>query len=445
MALGLGGCSVVLDFDRLREGRDAGVGDLADADLTGADLTGADLVGLGEVLAGVDLTGVDQAGICPTFPAGGPSFVRDDSIVVPGTINADTLGLVDVDHDGLPEALIAFYDSAQGKNVLRVYKRVAGAQTLAAQAPDLPGGCTSASTPRAMIAGDYDGDGLSDLVVSCDYSGAVELNLLLGKAGGGFAPLVPFATASRIYAGASGDLDGDHYDDYVGHDSGGDDLVIYWGGPTASAMVAAAPTRIFAGATAMGVTVAPILGGRPAIAAAYAFGYLKDQVTADAAHLALLYPAAGARAFASLARTDMTALHAALLGRYDADPFGDLLLVSDDGGAQVRHGDATGALGAATGIAALPPSPGHHAIADLDCDGRSDVVTAHNAMANPDVVTFLRGATLQSTNLSRPSGSTSTLREVFVADLDGDRRKDIVVLTDESTTSHVRVYFSQAP
>ena len=82
-------------------------------------------------------------------------------------------------------------------------------------------------TPNAIVAGDFNGDGVLDLAIA--DSGSNQVSILLGNGGGTFQPGIQYATDSYPDALAAGDFNGDGKLDLVAANQGGDDVSILLG------------------------------------------------------------------------------------------------------------------------------------------------------------------------------------------------------------------------
>ncbi|HMB55277.1 MAG TPA: VCBS repeat-containing protein [Thermoanaerobaculia bacterium] len=124
----------------------------------------------------------------------------------------------------------------------------------------------AAGDPFTVAAGDFDGDGRSDLGAGSG-EGRGEVHLWLGDGAGGFAaaPGSPFATAAGPKRAVAADLDGDGRDEL---------LLTVWGGPLLVVRLGddgARVEEIAAGADPWGLATADLDGdGRPDVAVANA-------------------------------------------------------------------------------------------------------------------------------------------------------------------------------
>jgi hypothetical protein len=199
-ALAVGGCSLLFDGKDLR-GKGGGGNDLAigggDTDMggggTGGTGGGGGAGGGGGTAACSPLTTVKFTKTTPSVAATGPYYVA----------------VADIDHDGKLDIITANYDSASFSVLLG---DGAGAFNLAASSP-----VATCTTPQLVITGDFTGDGLPDVVISCfDNSGtptaAVDVYVNMSTPGTvSFSPVKPIGLASQmaLYYMTAGHFDGD--------------------------------------------------------------------------------------------------------------------------------------------------------------------------------------------------------------------------------------------
>jgi hypothetical protein len=230
-----------------------------------------------------------------------------------------------------------------------------------------------ASNPGGLAVGDLNADGRPDIVTANDNSGTV--GVLLGLAGGGFAPVFPYNVGLNTAPDyvALADLNGDGRLDVVTSNSNSASVGVLLGQ---------------AGGTLGAVTNYSV--GAAAIPQAVALG----DVNAD--------------------------------GRPDV-----VVATRDANTVAVLLAQASGALAPAVQYATGATSkPSGLALADVNGDGRLDVVTANLGELN-DTVTLLLG---QAGGTFAPfvtfaTGVGSRSSSVVLADVNADRRPDIVVLT----------------
>jgi hypothetical protein len=131
------------------------------------------------------------------------SLVVSDELVIPVGKGPGSIALVDVNHDGKLDILVANTES----ETLSVLLGDGKGHFVAA--PGVP--CATGKGPNDIAVGDFNGDGNLDVVIA--NTGTPYLTILLGDGKGGFkpSPHSPFDTASypHVHGVAVGDFNGD--------------------------------------------------------------------------------------------------------------------------------------------------------------------------------------------------------------------------------------------
>jgi hypothetical protein len=458
LAMAFIGCSVLLDFDKLREIRDGGIPDLAGADLTGVieDLAGADLTGVVQDFAGADLTGVDLAGALTCLPvsAGGPYFDPHAEAATPSYPRS--LAVADMDKDGKLDLVIG-----TDSNNVYVLKNQ-GNRTFAAGV-GYASGCT-AGYHRVLLAADFDGDGNKDIVSGCDdwYGGNAvsELAFLKGDGTGVFAAPVQLTNRPvNAFSGAVADIDGDGTSDaiVVAKD---DTLGVYFG--ATSGFAAQTPFKLSTHFDPWGVVVQPLGGdGIPDVVVANAGGDVGDMAVAagtlqvfrrdrTAGNQRKLVAPTGADDITLAGALEPLAIGA---GKLDGDARPELVLPAVGTTVYIAKGGGGGAQTTYSTVAAGPAafkSPRAIAVGDLDCDGIDDAVLTHfTLIADPDYDRYeiYKGGNGSMTQVKAHdvsvTGSPMTDR-VHIADLDGDGYRDVVMTLLVNPNGKYRILWGRA-
>ena len=315
-----------------------------------------------------------------------------------------TLAIADVDADGRGDVIAA---NAQS-NSLTLYRSI---PTGFGPRTDIPTG----TYPLGIGIARLDGDAYPDLAVAC-YSGRV-IAIHRGLGGGAFAPRTEIPTFDYPGPLAAADMDGDsHVDLVIGNVvTNADDFCTILHGNGDGTF--AAPTFHGTGSSARAMTLADLdADGVPEIIAAhstYTFGY---QSVVTVLRGADGWSSAGQRDY--LAGPDPQ-----LLVATDID--GDLRLDVVAGGSQpyasVLHGGGDGTLGAWSPLPFAPYQIATAAIADINRDGRPDLVVSDRSGQAVGVRLGNGPGTFGPAIFSIPGVSGPQL-----ADLDGDGNLDIV-------------------
>ena len=128
----------------------------------------------------------------------------------------------DFNGDGIED--LAATDLAFGNNVTVALGNGSGGFTVTAGSPYAVG-----ALPFSMVVGDFNGDGIQDLVTANNASN--NLTVLLGNGSGGFTPATgsPFAVGSAPIALAVGDFNGDGIEDIATANESGNNVTMLLG------------------------------------------------------------------------------------------------------------------------------------------------------------------------------------------------------------------------
>ena len=237
----------------------------------------------------------------------------------------------------------------------------------------------TSSSPLGIAVADVNGDGRPDLLTASIGSNAV--GVLLGQAGGGFAPVSNYSTGanSNPYSIAVGDINGDGRLDLVTANSSNSTAGVLLGLAGGSfAAVSSYSTGIFSGPVS--IAVADVNGDRRL-----------DIVTAN--------PGSATAA---------------------------VLLAQAGGGFALVNSYTTGASSFPQGIA----------VADVNGDGRPDLLTANSSSNAVGVLLGLAGGGFAPVS-NYSTGPSSLPQGIAVADVNGDGRPDLVTANDNNNTVSV--------
>lgn len=388
-----------------------------------ADVNGdgrVDLLSLNPVTgSGIDtLTVLSQAST-------GPAGVFNTAPSTTTGLQANSLVLVDLDLDGAPEAVTA----GAGSLSLVSLPGAPGAPTGFGAASDL---AVIMETPTAITVGDLDGNGLSDFVtVKSDPFGASQIRLVVQTAPGTFEvrptfdPTMPFPVPGVFAGSAVADLDGDGTAEVIVSDTPSNRLLVFKIDVSTGTFTLdpRSLAGIMTGMSPTGVAAADLDGDG-----------LVDLLAANQASISVILQDP-MKPGQFLAATDLMVSGPLGLVVADVNLDGKPDIVSANGqgntvSINLQDANNPGQFAAATTVA-TGSNPVSVAVADLDGDGKPDIVTANNGVfgsdggsvsiayqdaANPGM--FLDALTVRAG--SRPSA-------VAIADVDGDGALDIVV------------------
>lgn len=332
----------------------------------------------------------------PAFPGSGAitntSFTDRADITTPG--GPERVFIADLDGDGKPDLIVA---DAQAGSV-SIFQNISTNGTLNAGsfAPrfDLPvGGTSSGLNPYSLTTADIDGDGKLDIIVLNALANFVSVFRNISTPGlmttNSFATRVDFPAGSGLRAVAVRDLDGDGKPDIVVGNQNDANISIFKNNSSVGSIALAPRVNFAAGNGATGVAIGDIDGdGKPDIAVAN-------------------YSAATISVFRNLG----------LPGLINSNSF------------------------AAPVNFSAPANPFSLEFGDMDGDGKLDLVVG-GANGSSTVAVYRNTATPGSiTTNSLASavnfGAGGWVNFLALADLDGDGKLDVAIVTQSSATFSV--------
>jgi hypothetical protein len=344
-------------------------------------------------------------------PEGG--FLRAD---YPVGGNPVAVAAGDLDGDSLADLVIV--NAATG-DLSFLYNTGGGAYGPTATLPLAPG-----AAPNAVALADFNGDGTTDLAVAYGTPGIGTVAVLLAS-GGGYLPPALLATGEGPRALLAMDLNADGHSDLLSTNRGSNSLTLFAGNGDGTF---AAPSEWPAG-TAPRMTLAADLDGDGVL----------DLVTSNPGAQSvttLLGDGAGGYVAGPVAALDALPTRFALAD-LNADGFADLAAVLfRAGGDSAALGQVALLLGDGAGgfdagrIYGLGASASDLAAADIDADGRMDLVSADTGVRQVSVLRGLGDGRFESDE-RLPGGEGA--RVAAVSDLNGDGRPDAVVLQQLSS------------
>ncbi len=357
-----------------------------------------------------------------TTDAGNPWFYPYDKVDVPSLFTANAVGLGDVNGDGTVDAVVtALWWDTTNMNTAPV-------RALLVFAGDGHGGFAQPTMttiqpygdpPRVIVVGDVTGDGKSDVVVG------IETNLVVyPQVAGAFGAPVSYRSPQNQLVGAIvlADVDGDGVDEIVARAGGSANVYRRDGN---GGLVLARTSTFAAGAIggfavgALGASVAPDLVGTVGLGLGHGSQIAIAAQTSD-----------GGFGASTTYDVDLTeSANRLAVGDVDGDGLADVVVTvggnrpSSKLAVLTQHG---GILRAARELPSYDIPQAIH-VADVDGDGRKDVVVLHTTWQAIGVYVQTSTGALAAEALVDFDYIQGD--DMAVGDVDGDGRVDIVAAT----------------
>ena len=280
-------------------------------------------------------------------------------------------------------------------------------------------------TPQAIAVADFNGDGNPDIVTANNAGNTV--SILLGNGAGGFAPSAgsPFAVGVSPGSVAVGDFNGDGKPDIVTSNSGGNNVSVLLG-DGAGGFTPAAGSPFAAGKAPFAVGVADFNGD----------GKL-DIVTANNVDQNLTILLGNGTGGFTPSSSSPFALgtvspQSLAVGDFNGDGVPDVAVTAYNNKVVVLLGDGSGGFRGAQSFT-VGSFPQFIAAADLNADGRLDIVTA-NSGGNTVSVLLGNGTGGFTAAPGSPFAVGMTPQSVAVADVNGDGKPDLLAANSGDNT-----------
>ncbi len=332
----------------------------------------------------------------------------------------------DFNRDGIPDLVVA--NSSDNNVVVLLGDGVGGF----APAPGSP--FTVGSEPESIAVGDFNGDGIPDLAVANSGSGSV--TVLFGNGSGAFTPAAgtPVTILPNLQFLTVGDFNGDGIQDLVAVSSIGSSVAVMLGnGSGGFTMAAGSPIEVVVGPTA--VAVGDFNGDG-----------VQDLAVTSGFNGVAVFLGNGSGAFTKVAGSPFAVGPSAFpeaiaVGDFNGDGFQDIVtdnfVGSTSSSISVLLGNGSGGFTVASGIpyAALSSSAGGLVIGDFNGDGIQDLATTDR---NSNVMIMLgngRGGFAGATG--GPFAVGTNPMGMAVGDFNGDGIEDLA--TANSGSNNVTV------
>lgn len=168
--------------------------------------------------------------------------------------NPYSIAIADLDNDGRPDIAVAGYMAS----AISVFRNTSsnGNISFAPRVDMLTG-----ASPNAIIASDLDGDGKPDLAVANEFMNTISLYRNTSTTGAiSFAATTTYATGSKPFGIAAGDLDGDNKPDLAVTNSGTYTYSVFRNTGSAGTISFATKADFNTGATPYGISIGDLNG-----------------------------------------------------------------------------------------------------------------------------------------------------------------------------------------
>ena len=378
-----------------------------------------------------DRTAYSNASFAVTFPSSHTITSSSFASKVDSSTGTGPRGIVvgDFDGDGKNDVAVANY-SANNVSVLR-NNSSSGAISFPSKST-----LTTGVNPINIAAGDLDGDGKLDLLVT-NYTGnsiSVFRNISTGAGNIAFAAKFDSSVGTHPYGVAIGDIDGDGRPDVVVSNIGSNSLSVYLNTSVPGAISFAPRVDVATGSSPYGVAIADMNGD----------GFPDVAITNWGSNTVSIFQNTSVPVIANLAAVTSPTTpgnpNFVAAGDLDGDNNVDLV-TSNTGGNSIslfRSTSSAGGISFASRIdSSIGTIPFNVALGDVDGDGKPDIVSSNSGLNTISVFknTSTSGLLAMNARVNVPTGSGPEF--VVIADIDGDGKPDLISANFSANTVSV--------
>ncbi len=413
------------------------------------------------------LTAYSSAPFVVTFPSSQAIDTTSFASKVDFTTDAGPVlvAICDVDADGKPDLVVTDAGAGNG-NTISVFKNTSTSGSMTAGSFASKVDFTTGSYPVHVVIGDVDGDGKPDIVLANVNSNTVSVFRNTSASGsitaGSFAPKVDFTTGTAPWGVAIGDMDGDGKPDIIvtngGSSGSGTTVSVFRNTSTLGSITAgsfASKVDFTTGTYPTDVAICDLdEDGKPDIVVvnlnSNSISVLRNTSTPGSITTSSFAP-----------KVDFTTgsnPYRVAIADVDGDGKPDIVVTNSGNGVgtTVSVFRNTGTSGSITASSFAPKvdfttglCPFGLAITDLDGDGKVDIVVANHFSNTVSILrnTSASGSITASSFAPKVDFATGSYPNgVAIADVDGDGKPDLVVVNSGSNTLSVfRNVISGAP
>lgn len=363
------------------------------------------------------------------------TFPTKASLVASGTqgnysLKSTVTGLVNASGVAAPSGMVSFLDTSSGNSSLASVALGAGTEALSFENS---GNFTTGVNPNSVAVGDFNGDGIPDLITA--DSGSNAATILLGGGDGSFTTAAnsPVATGNDPSFVAVGDFNSDgNLDAAVANYNDGTVTILLGNGDGTFTQATGSPVRVGGGALSLAVgdlngdgiadlAVANVKDNTVSVLLGNGSGAFTQAANSP---IKVVGSSPSSVAIADFNRDGNSDLAVAIVGPNDVTVF-------------LGNGDGT-FRAAAGGPVPVGVTPYSIAVADFNGDGIPDLVTANDAVVNgnPGTLTILLGvgdgSFTQASGSPIPVGINPLI--VAVGDFNADGKADLAVTNENDNT-----------